>query len=200
MNDISVETHESIDAARIAYLKDQMDVEDEELIYLNRILKLQYKRRELILNRNTPSVIIDDFLYQSDINDARNMNLLNKLGIQHIINTCNISLPKLITEKFNVLWINIVDDSNKNIAQYFHKTNDFLSSCKQKNEKVLVHCQMGISRSSSIILAYLIKYHHDTLFNAYDNLLNRHPFAAPNYGFFIQLIRYEKELHQIQTT
>ncbi|CAF0840756.1 unnamed protein product [Adineta steineri] len=103
MNDISAETHDSIDAARIAYLKDQMDVEDEELIYLNRILKLQYKRRELILNRNTPSVIIDDFLYQSDINDARNMNLLNKLGIQHIINTCNISLPKLITEKFSVL-------------------------------------------------------------------------------------------------
>ncbi|CAF4263091.1 unnamed protein product [Adineta steineri] len=63
-----------------------------------------------------------------------------------------------------------------------------------KNEKVLVHCQAGISRSSSIVLAYLIRYHNDSLEKAYEYLLERRPIAAPNYNFLIQLIRYEKEL------
>jgi len=156
-NEISAATYESIDLARTTYLKDIMNVEDEELIYLNNILKLQNKIRELILNGNTPSVVIDDFLYQGDMNHATNINLLNNLGIRYIINTCNSSLPKLIIKNFNVLWINILDDINTNINQYFERTNDFLYLCKQKNEKVLVHCHMGISRSSSIVLAYLIK-------------------------------------------
>ena len=31
---------------------------------------------------------------------------------------------------------------------------------------------------------------------AYDYLLDRRPISSPNYGFFIQLIRYEKELRK----
>ncbi|UJR11500.1 hypothetical protein I4U23_015681 [Adineta vaga] len=197
-SNISTATHDSIDQARIAYLKDVIDVEDNEVIYLNRLLKLQDKRRELILNGNIPSVIIDNFLYQGDINHATDIDILNKLGIQHIINTCNSSLPQLITKKFNVLWLNILDNLHANIRQYFEQTNHFLYSCQQNNEKVLIHCHMGISRSSSITLAYLIKYHHNNLFEAYDYLLNQRLFASPNYGFFIQLIRYEKELQKVR--
>jgi protein-tyrosine phosphatase len=63
----------------------------------------------------------------------------------------------MITEKFNVLWINVNDELQADIKKYFDETNQFLYNCKEKNEKVLVHCQMGISRSSSIVLAYLMK-------------------------------------------
>lgn len=38
------------------------------------------------------------------------------------------------------------------------------------------------------------RYHHDSLIKAYDYLLERRRAAAPNLSFFIQLIRYEKEL------
>jgi hypothetical protein len=156
-DEISAETHDSIDLARNAYLKDTMKVEDEELIYLNKILKLQYKRRDVIFNSEPPSIVIDNFLYQGDMDHATDLDLLTKLGIRHIVNTCDIPLPKLMTDNFNILWINVVDDVNTNINNFFEQTNNFLYSCKEKNEKVLVHCQMGISRSSSIVLAYLIK-------------------------------------------
>ncbi|CAF1158168.1 unnamed protein product [Rotaria sordida] len=49
---------------------------------------------------------------------------------------------------------------------------------------------MGISRSSSIVLAYLLRYHHNSLAEAYDYLVERRRFAAPNHAFFLQLIRY----------
>ncbi|CAF1283658.1 unnamed protein product, partial [Rotaria sordida] len=48
---------------------------------------------------------------------------------------------------------------------------------------------MGISRSSSIVLAYLLRYHHNSLAEAYDYLVERRRFAAPNHAFFLQLIR-----------
>ncbi len=71
-------------------------------------------------------------------------------------NTCDESLKKEIQKNFNVLWINLNKGLNTNISQHFEKTNDFLLSCKEKNEKVLVQCHMVISRSSSIVLAYLV--------------------------------------------
>jgi hypothetical protein len=40
----------------------------------------------------------------------------------------------------------------------------------------------------------LFRYHHDTLYKAYDYLLERRRMAAPNLSFFVQLIRYENEL------
>jgi hypothetical protein len=38
------------------------------------------------------------------------------------------------------------------------------------------------------------RHHNDSLEKAYEYLLERRPIAAPNYGFFIQLIRYEKQI------
>jgi hypothetical protein len=139
-------------------LRDEMKATDEELIYAARIQQLRDKERAWTLNDyDNPSVVIDDFLYHGDMGHASNMNLLMNLGIRHIVNMCDSPLETEITKNFNVLWINIFDDLRTNIDQYFQQTNDFLLLCKQKNEKVLVHCQMGISRSSSIVLAYLMK-------------------------------------------
>jgi hypothetical protein len=42
----------------------------------------------------------------------------------------------------------------------------------------------------------LFRYHHDTLYKAYDYLLERRRIAAPNLSFFLQLIRYENELRE----
>ncbi|CAF1045609.1 unnamed protein product [Rotaria sordida] len=180
------------------YLRRSCKATDDELTYLRCILDLRTKKRQpLTSDRNGfsyPSVVIDDFLYHGDLGHASNIGLLHRLNIRHIINICDCPLEKLIIEKYNVLWINLYDELQADIKQHFDETNKFLYNCKQKNEKVLVHCQMGISRSSTIILAYLMKYHHDSLVKAYDYLLERRRMAAPNMSFFLQLIRYEHEL------
>lgn len=40
----------------------------------------------------------------------------------------------------------------------------------------------------------LCRFHHNTLREAYTHLVERRRIASPNTGFFLQLIRYEKEL------
>ncbi|CAF4781873.1 unnamed protein product, partial [Rotaria sp. Silwood2] len=181
-----------------SYLKETFNATDEELAYLQEIFNHRdQKLRSLSTGRHTygsPSVVIDDFLYHGDLGHASNIRLLNQLGIRHIIDVCDCQLDKEILDNFHVLWINLYDELRADIKKHFDESNDFLHNCKQKNEKVLVHCQMGISRSSSVVLAYLMKYHHDSLLKAYDYLLERRRIAAPNISFFLQLIRYEKEL------
>ncbi len=53
-----------------------------------------------------------------------------------------------------------------------------------------------MSRSATIVLAYLMKYHHNTLKEAYSYLVEKRPQIWPNEGFLLQLIRYENDLIQ----
>ncbi|CAF1116226.1 unnamed protein product, partial [Adineta ricciae] len=172
---------------------------NEEIAYLKELCQIKTKDRGIPKKRpnvRLPSTILDKFLYHGDLGHAKNYNLLQEIGIKHILNVSDIELDNEIRDNFNVLWINIGDELGVNIENYFEQTNKFLRLCQNKNEKVLVHCQMGVSRSSSIILAYLITYHFETLSDAYDHLVNCRRVAAPNFGFFLQLIRYEKLLRE----
>lgn len=142
------------------YLTNDLRATSDEIEYLKHLYGLKSKPRDTPIKRpgpRLPSVIIDGFLYHGDLGHAQNMNLLNELGIEHIINVCDCPLDKNIVEHLNVLWINVNDELSADIGKHFERTNSFLYTCKQKGEKVLVHCQMGISRSSTIVLAYLIK-------------------------------------------
>jgi len=53
-----------------------------------------------------------------------------------------------------------------------------------------------VSRSATIVLAYLMKYHHNTLKEAYSYLVEKRPQIWPNESFLLQLIRYENDLIQ----
>lgn len=142
-------------------LTKEMGATREELESVKRLCALNLKPRGVPKKRpdhRKPSTIIEGFLYHGNIEQAQNMDLLNQIGIRHILNVCDEQLDEEIIEHFDVLWLNIEDDISDDIRKYFDQTNNFLYMCQQKYEKVLVHCKMGISRSSSIILAYLITY------------------------------------------
>jgi protein-tyrosine phosphatase len=142
------------------YLTNDLQATDEEIAYLKTLCALKSKPRDTPGKRQgpqKPSMIIEGFLYHGSLGHARNMDLLKELQIQHILNVCETPLEKDIAEQFNILWINIDDEPDADICQHFDTTNSFLQACEQKGAKVLVHCQMGISRSSSIVLAYLLK-------------------------------------------
>ena len=144
-----------------SHLRDVCHATEDELAYLNEILDSQAKKQNsLLVGRglySSPSVVLDGFLYHGDFGHASNMKLLTKLGIHRIVNVCDGPLDRAIREGFQVLWINVNDEFQTDIKRHFDETNAFLKQCQENNEKVLVHCQMGISRSSAIVLAYLMK-------------------------------------------
>lgn len=65
---------------------------------------------------------------------------------------------------------------------------------RQSAGKVFVHCAMGLSRSSTLVLAYLMIHENMSLADAIKGVsANRN--ISPNNGFLEQLRELDKQLH-----
>eukprot|EP00128_Syssomonas_multiformis_P018241 Colp12_sorted_trinity150504_noHs@19511 len=81
------------------------------------------------------------------------------------------------------------------IYDYLHQGADFIHDCiQQKQQRVLVHCAMGVSRSCSVLVAYLVKYQNMTLLDALWLVKTKRSAVYPNKGFMFRLIEFEYEL------
>lgn len=66
-----------------------------------------------------------------------------------------------------------------------------ISNCRSPvSTYLLVHCAMGISRSVSMVISYLINTYRLSYFEALNMVQNKRRIANPNEGFVKQLIRY----------
>ena len=91
---------------------------------------------------------------------------------------------------------NMIKDSNDfNIEEYFDKGIEFIQNAKANKEKgkLLVHCQQGKSRSSAILISYLIKEEQYTTDEAYKYLKKKRRMIMPNLGFMFKLREFERK-------
>ena len=69
-----------------------------------------------------------------------------------------------------------------------------IEEARASNRVVLVHCMAGISRSVTITIAYLMKFHRMSMQRAYQYLKDMRPAISPNLNFMGQLIEFERSL------
>ena len=82
-----------------------------------------------------------------------------------------------------------------NLIEYFPKAFEFIDRARQSRRGgVLVHCQMGVSRSASLVLAYVMREKGWRLNQAYDYVKERSWVISPNMSLVYQLAEYEKVL------
>lgn len=93
--------------------------------------------------------------------------------------------PELIYLKIPVL-----DTPSEQIAAHFEKAIDFIDESMQHSHGVLIHCVYGVSRSSTLMCAYLMRKHNMPLKSAIDYVKIRRPQVKPNDGFLLQLQSY----------
>ncbi|OBZ72497.1 putative rhodanese domain-containing dual specificity protein phosphatase [Grifola frondosa] len=144
----------------------------------------------------TPSEIIPR-LYLSGVFTAGSEEQLSSLGITHIISLIEVrppypkSLPHLKT-----LHIPIEDTANTNILQHLDLTTNFIRAAleESKHNVVLVHCAMGISRSATVVCAYLLATTPMIADEAIDFVRSRREIVCPNIGFRTQLDMYVAHL------
>jgi hypothetical protein len=74
----------------------------------------------------------------------------------------------------------------------------FIKEGVDANERVLVHCHAGISRSSTVVLLYLMIYQGLGLDEALDYLTRIRPVVAPNKGFMRHLRATDVSLHRLR--
>jgi protein-tyrosine phosphatase len=140
---------------------------------------------------------IIDNISLGDWGDSVNENNLVSDGIKGVL-TLNKELSHTDAEKstftkHGILQKRIeIDDSiDVNISQYFDECLEFI---KEINGPVLVHCTAGISRSSSVVIAYCMKEKMWSFDEAMVHCKSVRPQVSPNPSFVKQLIAWQKTL------
>lgn len=126
----------------------------------------------------------------SDDINARNYDLLKANGIKQILivgPTNELKWHK--SKEFKYMRIKIYDFPNSNIHNYFDSAITFIN-----NAPTLVHCLYGISRSASIVIAYIMKIYKISFINAIKYVKTKRSIIHPNYGFVNKLIEYETKI------
>ena len=69
-----------------------------------------------------------------------------------------------------------------------------INEVRDKKGRTLVHCFAGISRSATLVIAYLVHELGYTLRQAHDFVRSKRPCIQPNIGFWKQLIELENKV------
>ena len=82
--------------------------------------------------------------------------------------------------------LTVSDYYSEDLLSRFEECFEFIENCPKP---VLVHCEMGVSRSSTVVIAYLI-HKGKSLREAYDLVYSKRPCINPNNGFWKQLYEF----------
>ncbi|KAG0287710.1 hypothetical protein BGZ96_008394 [Linnemannia gamsii] len=83
----------------------------------------------------------------------------------------------------------------RNLRSEFPLAFDYIEEAKTRGGKVLVHCQLGVSRSASLVIAYVMKTLQMGLTDAYELVKSRSAVISPNMSLMYQLSEFEKSLN-----
>lgn len=151
------------------------------------------QKQDLKDYRTYPSIVLTDQLYQGRGDQATNLKIIEDLNITHIVNI-SCEHASAFPDRVEYLTIKLEDVSQTNLKPYFPKAFSFIENCFKLGGRVLVHCNLGVSRSSTITIAYLMKSRNWNLKTAHDFLKDRRSCVRPNRGFLQQLSLWEVEI------
>ena len=150
---------------------------------------------EPVLDGNAHKILENLFL--GSMESCHSLDTLRDNNITGIVNCCPKRCPNAHErDQIDYCIVSVNDDAHANIAIWFRSATLFIHRhlTTTQGGKCLVHCQYGVSRSATIVIAYLMEYLKYSLEEAYVMTKSRRPQANPNEGFWRQLQAYEKEL------
>ncbi|KZP21058.1 phosphatases II [Athelia psychrophila] len=131
-------------------------------------------------------------LYLSDFFTARDEEEMEKLGITHMVSVMEAmptKMPEMIRHH-----VPIQDRWTVDILQHLDGTTEFIREALAEDpaNKVLVHCFQGVSRSATVVCAYVIATSANgmTAGEAIGIVKAKRGIVNPNEGFRAQLARY----------
>ena len=126
---------------------------------------------------------ITDKIYLGSLEGIKENDYFKKENINSILSITN-DLPKTDLDKsINHKIIDIGDLYSENIIKYFKECIEFI----ENNGKIFIHCTCGVSRSATIVIAYLMWKTHSAFNETYLFVKKRRPEIDPNNGFRKQL-------------
>ena len=141
--------------------------------------------------------LITENLYLGDRSAANNADLLNKLGFILTVEVDPLSLDR--PHNIRQMHIALEDVPEADLVSELGRGVEFISEgVEREGQPTLVHCRAGMSRSASVVIAYLMKSRSLTLSQAFDFVKSHRQCVRPNEGFWEQLKLYQTSLGHCQ--
>ncbi|GAU97894.1 hypothetical protein RvY_09117 [Ramazzottius varieornatus] len=137
------------------------------------------------------------FLYLGNERDAADMNRLASLKVTHVLNVTSHSPCHYEKEGIRYKRLPASDSGQQNLAQYFKEAFEFIDEARNASCNVLIHCQAGVSRSATIVVAYLMHHKKMSMDEAYRLVKAKRSVISPNFNFMGQLMEYEQALKKL---
>ena len=133
-------------------------------------------------------------LYLGNLEAAMNTEELKKRRITSVL---TVAAGSMLTYKkedvANHMIIEAMDTISYNLSEHFEAAIEFIEKNLEKGN-VYVHCFAGVSRSSTIVIAYLMKLRKKSASEIFKYVKSKRDIISPNRGFFKQLQSFEKRI------
>lgn len=164
----------------------------EEELNMNLIEYKSYIDEEMltILGQMDTATKIFDYLYLGSEWNASNLEELKHKGVGKILNVTH-EIDNFYPGAFEYYNVRVDDDDSTDMLQHWDKTYRYIWTAMKEGSKVLVHCKMGISRSASVVIAYVMKAKNWSLAKSLDFVKGKRSCVKPNENFLKQLEVYQ---------
>ena len=168
----------------------------EQFMSLYYFLSIQFKNIRI---HGFPNEIIPKSLYLGSQEHAHNREILEVLGITHILNATKTAAS--LFPGIQYCRVHVDDNESEKISLFFRRAYDFIEAALSENLQganniILVHCAKGKSRSATIVLMYLMRAGELTLEESLKFLKQQRDIIEPNEGFIRELQAFEKNRHR----
>jgi protein-tyrosine phosphatase len=140
---------------------------------------------------------ISNDLYLGACPQPEHLAHLQSLGITHVVSALRATdraKVAFIAPHFQTLQLNLDDSIQQDLVSVLPGFLDFIGQAQSSHPlgRVLIHCEAGVSRSASLVIALMMQRHKLSFFDAYRMVQAKRPQALPNLGFASQLQGLER--------
>ncbi|KAF9417513.1 tyrosine/serine/threonine protein phosphatase pps1, partial [Podila epigama] len=163
-----------------------------------------------------PSRILP-YMYLGNLAHASNPGLLKALDIRYVLSVgeeaprlqevnATMTLPSSCKSEQNSatesskFMVKLVDDMYDNgvdsLWGHLEECVNFVDEARKNKDRILIHCRVGVSRSATIVIAYLMAHYNMSLAEAYLLVRARRlsVIIQPNLLFMYELLQWEQRL------
>lgn len=149
--------------------------------------------RERFFSQVTPT------LYLGARPNQERVQELKEAGFTHVVSClmeADRSAMAFLQRDFHHLFLGVHDGIQEDITEALLEFFDFATAAttRELNAKLFVHCEVGVSRSATLVIAWLMKTEGLSFFDALCRVRAKRIRVLPNIGFASQLQHLEHEL------
>lgn len=138
-----------------------------------------------------------DYIYIGSEGVARNRKTLYENGITHVLNCVGFVCPEYFPQDFSYKTLWLQDSPTEDITSILYDVFDYFEEVQEEGGHIFVHCCQGVSRSTSLVIAYLMWIGKYTFEDAFQHVKAARGITNPNMGFACQLLQCQKRMHAI---